>query len=852
VNLPTLRTIVALGMIVILASCGGGDGTSVDDALASVSVSPGTAMIVSLGDTQQLSATARTSGGSTLPASFTWSSSDEAVATVSGSGVVTAVSNGSATITASTGGVSGTATVTVLQQAASVVVTLAADTITSGNSTQASATVEDTNGNALSSLSLAWSSSDESIATVDGSGLVSGSGDGDVAISASVDGVVGSSTLTVLRQDLTVEEDTQLSGSLSVASMSVSDGVTVTLVGDVTIDASGPVTIAGTIQGDCAQVEIESDAAVTVSGEVSNTCTVPGGSADLTIRGTDGVDLGGAVLESSGDIVIELLEDGAAGGPAQASSSFNAHVVNLVGTSFTNFGPATKGADGTAEGGRGTDGKGLTLNISADGAVAFGNTTIRTQPGGDGGDVSNTASSDVSAVGGRGGDGGHVVVNFAAAILWKTVTPNPIGSMELGAGGDGGSATALGTQNASGEKAPSATATGGDGGSGGRFIVNDSNQFAPQWASSGGTVDAMTITMGVEGRGGEAEATGADGVDATSDRSAQAGGDATGTAGSPGALGPIPPAGLFDGLFDFSLVRGPDPVFGIGVAGDGGNGANPFPNGAGGGSAVGNGSRGADSWGASGRPSGSATARGGNGGDGADVCRALQETSLAGVISVLSDPASSDQFIFNAGSGIDLSFLARLLQGLAGAGGSGGDGGALTPTVNAGGANLKPGGTGGLGSAGLAVIGSGGNGGDGGAGATPGPGGMGGALLTVSDPKVENTPRGQDGQAGGACPGFVSAAGFSATIGASNGLAARDIQFTGSGAWVTVTGTIEDDGTVTAAGRGTVAGVSDILVEFSGTYDEGTGALDATYTIDSEKVISAGHPVVYQVTVTGG
>ena len=67
------------------------------------------------GQTQQFSAQYFVSGKQ-KKAQFTWSSSDEAVATVSSAGLVTAVASGEATITATTSGTSGTALVTVPPQ----------------------------------------------------------------------------------------------------------------------------------------------------------------------------------------------------------------------------------------------------------------------------------------------------------------------------------------------------------------------------------------------------------------------------------------------------------------------------------------------------------------------------------------------------------------------------------------------------------------------------------------------------------------------------------------------------------------------------------------------------------------
>jgi hypothetical protein len=79
----------------------------------SVTVSP-TPTTVYLGGTRQLTATAKDQYGAAMSGySFSWSSSNTAVATVSSSGVVSAVSAGSATITATSGAKSGSASVTV-------------------------------------------------------------------------------------------------------------------------------------------------------------------------------------------------------------------------------------------------------------------------------------------------------------------------------------------------------------------------------------------------------------------------------------------------------------------------------------------------------------------------------------------------------------------------------------------------------------------------------------------------------------------------------------------------------------------------------------------------------------------
>lgn len=78
--------------------------------VSSVTVTPSTFQLSSIGATQQLTATILPSSAQ---ATVSWSSSDTSVATVSESGLVTSVGVGTATITATADGVTGTAACTV-------------------------------------------------------------------------------------------------------------------------------------------------------------------------------------------------------------------------------------------------------------------------------------------------------------------------------------------------------------------------------------------------------------------------------------------------------------------------------------------------------------------------------------------------------------------------------------------------------------------------------------------------------------------------------------------------------------------------------------------------------------------
>lgn len=109
----------SLTFSLVLAACGGGsDGPSSPpppEPVASVAVSP-TSATIALGETQQLTATTRDAAGNALSGrTVTWTSSDQTLATVSASGVVSAVApGGPVTITATSEGKTATAAITTI------------------------------------------------------------------------------------------------------------------------------------------------------------------------------------------------------------------------------------------------------------------------------------------------------------------------------------------------------------------------------------------------------------------------------------------------------------------------------------------------------------------------------------------------------------------------------------------------------------------------------------------------------------------------------------------------------------------------------------------------------------------
>lgn len=158
-------------------------------AVAVQAVSPAEVVLRSLGDTVRLEAKAVDANGHAISSAalFHWVSSDEMVATVDGTGLVTAVGSGSVRVKAASGAFSATAALTVMQEVRGVRVSPATDTLRApGETVRLVAEAADANGFPVANadFAFAWSSSDESVATVDDAGLVTAVAEGAVEITA--------------------------------------------------------------------------------------------------------------------------------------------------------------------------------------------------------------------------------------------------------------------------------------------------------------------------------------------------------------------------------------------------------------------------------------------------------------------------------------------------------------------------------------------------------------------------------------------------------------------------------------------------------------------------------------------
>ncbi|MBI3090624.1 MAG: Ig-like domain-containing protein [Candidatus Tectomicrobia bacterium] len=165
-------------------------------------VTPSTFTLRSVGATVQLSAVlVQASGRADVSSSATWNSSNRSVAVVSSSGRVSAVGSGAAVISASAQGVSSSATITVTlgPQPRSLQVTPQTSTISTLDGTvQLSALGTFADGSTRDlTRSVAWRSSNDSVAVVSGSGSVRARGDGTAAVTATSEGVSAAAVITV-------------------------------------------------------------------------------------------------------------------------------------------------------------------------------------------------------------------------------------------------------------------------------------------------------------------------------------------------------------------------------------------------------------------------------------------------------------------------------------------------------------------------------------------------------------------------------------------------------------------------------------------------------------------------------
>lgn len=352
-------TALTPGLATITATSEGKTGTSavtvVPPAIASVTLQPDTASI-RVGASTTLTPTVKdVTGAIVSDRDLTWTSSNVTVATVSTTGVVTGRAIGAAIISATSGGKSGSASVTVVAiPVGSVTVAPASATLVPTQRESLTAVVRDANGVFVTDRTVTWSSSNTAVAIVAPSGWVTAVAPGVATVTATSEGRSGSANISVAPMPVgsvmvnpassTVRtgETTTLSATLRdtsgavvtdrVVTWSSSDETiaTVSSAGVVTGVSAGTATISATSEGKSGSsaVTVLPVPVATVSLEPASVRLEPGQTATIqaTTKSVDGTVLTGRVVTFASDNVnvARVSSDGVVTGVAPGTATITA------------------------------------------------------------------------------------------------------------------------------------------------------------------------------------------------------------------------------------------------------------------------------------------------------------------------------------------------------------------------------------------------------------------------------------------------------------------------------------------------------------------------------------------------
>lgn len=194
------RSVIVLLAAAFLFGCG--EDLTGPEAVSRIEVAPSSVTLSAFDETQKFTAKAFNSSGSTVrQISFSWKSTNPEVASIDDNGVATATGNGTTSISASVSNsdVSGSATLTVDQEVASLTVfpptvRLEALGATVGFSVEAL----DKNENTVAETDVSWTSRDTTIVRIDSTGTAVGSGEGITRIVGTTNGVRDSAGITLV------------------------------------------------------------------------------------------------------------------------------------------------------------------------------------------------------------------------------------------------------------------------------------------------------------------------------------------------------------------------------------------------------------------------------------------------------------------------------------------------------------------------------------------------------------------------------------------------------------------------------------------------------------------------------
>jgi uncharacterized protein YjdB len=208
---PTVATVSAAGLVTgvaagssVITASSAGFNASVTISVAAPLVPPVASVSVSAPSTvlqpnQGVQATAVTKDAASNVLTgrvINWSSSNQAVASITPLGFISPQGPGTTTITAVSEGKTGSITVTV-PPVATVTVAAPLTNLQPTQTTQATATLLDASAAPALGRAVVWTSTNTNVATVSATGLVTAIAGGTAQITASSEGITGSKTVTV-------------------------------------------------------------------------------------------------------------------------------------------------------------------------------------------------------------------------------------------------------------------------------------------------------------------------------------------------------------------------------------------------------------------------------------------------------------------------------------------------------------------------------------------------------------------------------------------------------------------------------------------------------------------------------
>ena len=301
-----LRGVGLAALVFLVAACGGPTTPTPDPTVNSVTIDGGDRSLA-VDETVQLAVTVDVSGGASTD--VTWSSDDDTVATVDGSGLVTGVAAGSATITATSdadGSVADTITVTVTDPGAIDTLTIDGGdrTLNYGDDVQLTLTVTP----AGAPDDVTWSSSDDGAVSVSPTGLVTAEApDVSAVITATSDIDPSlSDTITVTVDPLPAADTAQIfvdasalpggNGSSAYPFLTITEGIAA-------VDVGGSVNVAAGTYAESLFIDKSLDllgagpTQVTIQSDAN--APGPGSTSSIDIDNVTGLTLSGFRLEVS-------------------------------------------------------------------------------------------------------------------------------------------------------------------------------------------------------------------------------------------------------------------------------------------------------------------------------------------------------------------------------------------------------------------------------------------------------------------------------------------------------------------------------------------------------------------------